>query len=55
MMDKIITGLLGVGMFVLFVGGLAQSIGQVPFILIVIFICALAIYGLYEELRTDKN
>lgn len=50
-MDKLITGILGVGLLVLFAGGLAQSIGQLPFTLIVIFICALAIYGLYEELR----
>ena len=41
-MDKIITGILGIALFVLFVGGLAQSIGQLPFILIVIFICGLA-------------
>ena len=54
-MDRIITGILGIALLVLFVGGLAQSIGQLPFILIVIFICGLAVYGLYEELRTDGD
>ena len=51
-MDKKITAILGLGIFLLFVGGLAKSIGQMPFAVIV---SALAIYGVYEELRSDKD
>lgn len=54
-MDNIITGLIGVGIFLLFVGGLGQTIGELPFILIVIFVSGLAIYGLYEDIRGDQN
>lgn len=54
-MDKKITAILGLGIFLLFVGGLAKSIGQMPFAIIVVIVCALAIYGVYEELRSDKD
>lgn len=54
-MDKIIAGILGVGLFVLFSGGLAQSIGKVPFIIIVVFVCALAIYAMYQEIRKRQG
>ena len=52
-MDNIITGVIGMGIFVAFVGGLAQSIGKLPFILIVVVICAMALYDLYENIRAD--
>lgn len=54
-MDNIITGLIGVGIFLLFVGGLGQTIGELPFILIVIFVSGMAIYGLYEDFRGDQH
>ena len=54
-MDKKITAILGLGIFLLFVGGLAKSIGQMPFAIIVVIVSALAIYGVYEELRSDKD
>lgn len=54
-MDKKITAILGLGIFLLFVGGLAKSIGQTPFAVIVVIVSALAIYGVYEELRSDKD
>ena len=54
-MDKKITAILWLGIFLLFVGGLAKSIGQMPFAIIVVIVSALAIYGVYEELRSDKD
>lgn len=53
-MDGIITGVIGVGLFLLFVGGLAESIGTLPFTIIVVIICAAALYGLYEDIREDQ-
>jgi len=54
-MDNIITGILGVGLFIAFVGGLAQSIGALPFILIVVGVAAMALYDLYENIRDARN
>ncbi len=54
-MDSIITGVIGVAIFLLFVGGLAESIGQLPFTIIVIFVAAMAVYGLYEDIREDQK
>ena len=53
-MDSIITGVIGIALFLLFVGGLAESIGAPPFILIVIVICGAAIYGMYEEIKSNQ-
>ncbi len=53
-MDGIITGVIGVALFLLFVGGLAESIGTLPFTIIVVIICAAALYGLYEDIREDQ-
>lgn len=50
-MVHIITGALGLIMFLLFVGGLAESIGAVPFILIVIGIGALAATAFWQDIR----
>lgn len=54
-MDKIITGVIGIVLFVLFAGGLAVSIHQIPFTVIVVIISIMAIYGLYEELRSGDD
>lgn len=54
-MDKIISGILGMGLFVLFAGGLAQTIGKVPFVIIVVLICAMALYALYQELKDSRD
>ncbi len=57
----IISGVMGMLMFILFVGGLAQSIsknpahGGIPFVIIVVFICSLALYGLYEEVKEQRE
>jgi len=53
-MDSIITGVIGTAIFLLFVGGLAHSIGSLPFIIIVVIICGAALYGLYEDIREDQ-
>ena len=54
-MDSIITGVIGVGIFLLFIGGLAESIGQLPFTIIVILVAAMGVYGLYEDIREDQK
>lgn len=54
-MDKIITGILGIGLFILFVGGLAETIGKLPFVLIIILICGMALYAFYEELKASRD
>ncbi len=54
-MDKKITAILGLAVFLLFVGGLAKSIGQLPFAVIVVIVCAMALYGVYEEIRSDQD
>ena len=54
-MDSIITGVIGVGIDLLFIGGLAQSIGQLPFVVIVIIVAAMGVYGLYEDIREDRK
>lgn len=53
-MDSIISGVIGTALFLLFVGGLAESIGAIPFTIIVIIICAAAVYGLYEDIRDER-
>lgn len=54
-MDNIITGVIGFGIFLLFTGGLAESIGKVPFIIIVVLIAAMAGWGLYEDIREGRK
>lgn len=50
-MDNIITGALGITIFVAFVAGLAKSIGALPFILIVAIVVAMAGYDFWESAR----
>jgi len=54
-MDNTITGLIGIGLFLAFIGGLAHSIGATPFIFIVIIIGAMAIYDFYESVRDARK
>lgn len=54
-MDNIITGAVGMIMFLLFIGGLAHSIGAAPFVIIVIFISGLALYDFYENVRDARR
>lgn len=50
-MDNIITGAISVAMFLAFAGGLAESIGAVPFILIVVIVGAMLCTDFYESAR----
>jgi len=50
-MDNLITALLGAALFIAFVGGLAQSIGTPPFIMIVIFVVILFLVDLVQSAR----
>lgn len=54
-MDNIITGAIGMAMFMAFIGGLAESIGALPFIVIVVAISAMALYDYYENLRDARK
>lgn len=50
-MDNLITGLIGVALFLAFVLGLAHSIGQLPFVIIVLIVCALLCFDFYQSAR----
>lgn len=62
-MDNIITGAIGVAMFLAFTLGLAESIGTIPFAIIVISVCLMLVTdffqsakaGLEEERRKKSN
>ena len=54
-MDNIITGIFGIGLFIAFIGGLAESIGALPFILIVLFVGSMAAYDFYENVRDSRK
>lgn len=54
-MDNAITGLIGILIFLAFVGGLAHSIGATPFIVIVLIIGAMAVYDYYESVRDSRK
>ena len=50
-MDNIITGAIAVIIFMSFVLGLAHSIGQLPFALIVVFVCTLLCIDYFQSAR----
>ena len=50
-MDNIITGAISVAMFLAFTGGLAESIGEIPFILIVVIVGAMLCIDFYESAK----
>ena len=58
-MDNIITGAIGVLIFMAFVIGLAESIGAWPFAIIVLVVCALLCIDFYqsakEGIQKDKS
>ncbi|MBL6958780.1 MAG: hypothetical protein ISR52_07360 [Rhodospirillales bacterium] len=49
-MDNLISGLLAAGIFSAFVLGLAESIGAVPFVIIVVFVVVLMLIDLKQSL-----
>ena len=50
-MDNIITGAFAVAIFLAFTGGLAESIGAVPFILIVIIVGIMLVVDFYQSAK----
>ena len=50
-----VTGLFGIILFLAFIGGLAESIGAVPFIIIVAIISAMAIYDFVGSVRDERK
>ena len=58
-MDNFITGLIAVVIFLCFAGGLAQSIGHIPFVLIVIIVSCMLLFDFYqsakEGLQKDRD
>ena len=50
-MDNIITGAIAVVIFLAFAGGLAESIGAIPFILIVIIVGAMLCVDFYQSAK----
>jgi len=54
-MDNTIAGLFGILIFLAFVGGLAVSIGSVPFMVIVAIIGVMAVYDFYESVRDERK
>jgi len=58
-MDNLITGLIALAVFFAFVLGLAESIGTIPFTIIVIAVCAMIGLDYYHSakqgLEKEKN
>jgi len=50
-MDNIITGAIGVAMFLAFTLGLAESIGTVPFAIIVISVCIMLVTDFFQSAK----
>lgn len=50
-MDNIITGAIGVIIFMAFVLGLANSIGELPFVIIVVAVCAMICTDFFQSAR----
>jgi hypothetical protein len=50
-MDNIITGAISVGIFMAFVLGLAGSIKALPFVIIVIAVCAMLCTDYFQSVR----
>ncbi len=50
-MDNLISGAIAVIIFMSFVLGLAHSIGALPFVLIVVFVCGLLCIDYFQSAR----
>ena len=50
-MDNLITGTIAVGIFLAFVLGLAESIGKIPFTLIVVIVSAMLCTDYYQSVK----
>jgi len=58
-MDNLITGLIALAVFLAFVLGLANSIGAIPFTIIVLIVSAMIVTDFYQSakqgLEKEKN
>ncbi len=58
-MDNLISGFIAAAIFIPFVGGLAVSIGAVPFAVIVLIVVAMMLFDFFQSardgLRTGEN
>jgi Trk-type K+ transport system membrane component len=54
-MNDLIPGIIGVGMLIMFVGGLAISIGSVPFFVIAAIVLLMAIVDFIETLVQNRR
>lgn len=50
-MDNMITGILSAAVFIAFVAGLAHSIDELPFIIIVGIVCVMLLVDLTQSIR----
>ena len=50
-MDNMITGILSAGLFIAFVAGLAESIGELPFMIIVGIVSVMLLIDLTQSIR----
>ena len=50
-MDNVITGILAIIVFVAFTLGLAQSIGEVPFVIIVLIVISMVCVDFWQSAR----
>jgi len=54
-MDNLITGLIAVAVFLAFVLGLANSIGAIPFTIIVLIVSAMIVTDFYQSAKQDTK
>ncbi|MBF0276797.1 MAG: hypothetical protein HQM13_03365 [SAR324 cluster bacterium] len=50
-MDNLISGIISALVFIAFVGGLAESIGAIPFIIIVVIVIIMMLVVLVESVK----
>ncbi len=50
-MDNLISGILAVALFLAFTLGLAQSIGKLPFAIIVVAVCGMVLVDLWQSVK----
>lgn len=54
-MDDIIAGVIGFSMVALFIGGLAVSIGSIPFGIIAATVILMAFVDLFQSIRKNRD
>ena len=56
-MDNMITSVIAAAIFIAFTAGLAESIGETPFIVIVAIVIVMMVFDVYQSIREgyDEN